>query len=123
MNVVDSSGWLEYFADGSNADFFAKAIENTTELIVPSISLYEVFKRMMQQRGEGAALEAVAVMMQGKVIDLDSTLALSAAKVSADLQIPMADSIMLATSRMHEATLWTQNVDFEGVEGVKYIAK
>jgi predicted nucleic acid-binding protein len=123
MNVVDSSGWLEYFADGSNADFFAKAIENTTELIVPSISLYEVFKRMMQQRGEGAALEAVAVMMQGKVIDLDSTLALSAAKVSDELQIPMADSIMLATSRMHEATLWTQDIDFEGVEGVKYISK
>ena len=123
MNVVDSSGWLEYFADGSNADFFAKAIENTTELIVPSISLYEVFKRMMQQRGEGAALEAVAVMMQGKVIDLDSTLALSAAKVSAELQIPMADSIMLATSRMHQAALWTQDTDFEGVEGVKYISK
>ena len=123
MNVVDSSGWLEYFADGSNADFFAKAIENTTELIVPSISLYEVFKRMMQQRGEGAALEAVAVMMQGKVIDLDSTLALSAAKASAELQIPMADSIMLATSRMHEATLWTQDTDFEGVEGVKYFSK
>jgi len=123
MNVVDSSGWLEYFADGSNADFFAKAIENTTELIVPSISLYEVFKRMMQQRGEGAALEAVAVMMQGKVIDLDSTLSLSAAKVSTELQIPMADSIILATSRMHEATLWTQDTDFQGVEGVNYISK
>ncbi len=123
MNVVDSSGWLEYFADGSNADFFAKAIENTTELIVPSISLYEVFKRMIQQRGEGVALEAVAVMMQGKVIDLDSTLALSAAKISAELQIPMADSIMLASARMHEATLWTQDADFEGAEGVKYISK
>jgi predicted nucleic acid-binding protein len=123
MNVVDSSGWLEYFADGPNADFFAKAIENSTELIVPSISLYEVFKRMMQQRGEGAALEAVAVMMQGKVIDLDSTLALSAAKVSAELRIPMADSVMLATARMQEATLWTQDVDFQGAEGVKYISK
>jgi toxin FitB len=123
MNVVDSSGWLEYFADGANADFFAKAIENTAELIVPSISLYEVFKRMMQKRGEGAALEAVAVMMQGKVIDLDSTLALSAAKTSAELQIPMADSIMLATARKQDATLWTQDVDFEGVEGVKYISK
>ena len=123
MNVVDSSGWLEYFADGANADFFAKAIENTAELIVPSISLYEVFKCMMRQRGEGAALEAVAVMMQGKVIDLDSTLALSAARTSAELQIPMADSIMLATARMQEATLWTQDVDFEGLEGVKYISK
>lgn len=123
MNVVDSSGWMEYFADGSNTDFFAKAIENTTELIVPSISLYEVFKRMMQQRGEGAALEAVAVMMQGKVIDLDSTLALSAAKLSAELRIPMADSVMLATARMHDATLWTQDADFKGAEGVKYISK
>jgi len=123
MNAVDSSGWLEYFADGANAGFFAKAIENTAELIVPSISLYEVFKRMLQQRGEGAALEAVAVMMQGVVIDLDSTLALSAAKTSAELQIPMADSIMLATARMHEATLWTQDADFQNVEGVKYISK
>ena len=123
MNVVDSSGWLEYFADGVNADFFAKAIENTAELIVPSISLYEVFKRILQQRGDGPALEAVAVMMQGKVIDLDSTLALSAAKISAELQIPMADSIMLATARMHEATLWTQDADFQDVEGVKYISK
>ena len=123
MNVVDSSGWLEYFADGPNADFFAKAIENTTELIVPSISLYEVFKRMIQQRGEGAALEAVAVMMQGKVIALDSTLALYAAKLSAELRIPMADSVMLATARMQEATLWTQDADFSGAEGVKFISK
>lgn len=123
MNVVDSSGWLEYFADGTNAGFFAKAIENTADLIVPSISLYEVFKRMMQQRGEGAALESVAVMMQGQVVELDSTLALSAAKISAELQIPMADSIMLATTRFHEAILWTQDADFEGLDGVKYIFK
>lgn len=123
MNVVDSSGWLEYFADGVNANFFAKAIENTAELIVPSISLYEVFKRMLQQRGEGSALEAVAVMMQGRVIDLNSTLALSAARISTELQIPMADSFMLATARMHEATLWTQDADFQSVEGVKYISK
>ena len=80
MNVVDSSGWLEYFADGSNADYFAKTIENISELIVPAISLYEVFKRIMLQRGEGAALEAVAVMMQGQVVDLDSTLALALPK-------------------------------------------
>jgi len=123
MNVVDSSGWLEYFADGANATFFAKAIENTTELIVPSISLYEVFKRMLQQRGEGSALEAVAVMMQGRVVDLDSTLALSAAKISSEQQIPMADSVMLATARMHAATLWTQDADFQDVDGVKYISR
>jgi len=123
MNVVDSSGWLEYFADGPNADFFAPAIENTSELIVPTLSLYEVFKRVYQQRGEGDALQAVAVMMQGQVVDLDIDLALSAAKVSADLKLPMADSVMLATAQAHGATMWTQDGDFEGLEGVKYIEK
>lgn len=123
MNVVDSSGWLEYFADGPNADFFAPAIENISELIVPTLSLYEVFKRVYQQRGEGDALQAVAVMMQGQVVDLDIDLALSAAKVSADLKLPMADSVMLATAQAHGATMWTQDGDFEGLEGVKYIEK
>ncbi len=95
MNVGDSSGWLEYFADGPNADFFAPAIENTSELLVPAINLYEVFKRVMQQRGEGDALQAIAVMIQGTVIDLDMDLALSAAKVSLDFKLPMADSLIL----------------------------
>ena len=79
MNVVDSSGWLEYFADGPNAEFFAAAVERVSELVVPSISLYEVFKRVLQQRGEGAALQAVAAMQQGQVVDLDAAVALSAA--------------------------------------------
>lgn len=123
MNVVDSCGWLEYFADGPNADFFASAIEDVPELIVPTLSLYEVFKRVLQQRGEGDALEAVAVMQQGQVVELDAAIALSAAKVSVTLKLPMADSIMLATARMHDATLWTQDGDFEGIEGVKYVEK
>ena len=123
MNVVDSSGWLEYFADGPNADFFAPAIENTPELLVPSISLYEVFKRVLQQRGEGDALQAVAVMMQGKVVDLDADLALAASKLSVEFRLPMADSIMLATAFAHEATLWTQDVDLQGIQGAQYIAK
>ena len=72
MNVVDSSGWLEYFADGSNADFFAPAIEDVSELTVPTISLYEVFKRVLQQRDESDALEAIAVMQQGRVVDSGS---------------------------------------------------
>ena len=79
MNVVDSSGWLEYFADGANADFFAPALENTADLVVPTISIYEVFKRVLQQRDEGDALLAVAVMQQGTVVDLDTAIALSAA--------------------------------------------
>ena len=123
MNVVDSSGWLEYFADGHNAGFFAPAIEATRELLVPTLSLYEVFKRVLQQRGEGEALQAVALMQQGQVVDLTAAVALSAAKASIERRLPMADSIMLVTARLHGATLWTQDADFDGVDGVKYVAK
>ncbi len=123
MNVVDSSGWLEYFAGGPNANFFAKPIEATAELVVPTLSLYEVFKKIAQQRGEGDALQAVAVMQQGKVVELSSSLALSAAKVSMQLSIPMADSVMLATARAADAVLWTQDADFATVPGVRYVAK
>lgn len=123
MNVVDSSGWLEYLADGQNADFFGPAIESTPELLVPSLSLYEVFKRVLQQRGEGDALQAVAIMSQGTVVDLDTDLALNAAKVSVERKLPMADSVTLATAQLYGATLWTQDVDFEGIEGVRYVAR
>lgn len=120
MNVVDSSGWLEYFADGPNAAFFAGAVEATEELIVPTINLYEVFKRVLQQRGENDALEAAALIMQGKVIPLDATLTLSAAKLSADLRLPLADSVILATARAEGAVLWTQDAHFSSLEGVRY---
>ena len=123
MNVVDSCGWLEYFADGQNADFFAPVIEDTESLIVPSISLFEVFKRILQQRTENDALRAVALMQQGRVVALDDTLALSAAKLSFDLKLPMADSLILATTRAHAAVLWTQDDDFSGIQGVRYIEK
>jgi predicted nucleic acid-binding protein len=123
VNVVDSSGWLEYFADEPNAQFFAPSIENIAELIVPTISLYEVFKRVLQQVGESNALEAVALMMQGQVVELDTNLALSAAKLSHELKTPMADSIILATARSFGAILWTQDADFVEIPGVQYIAK
>jgi predicted nucleic acid-binding protein len=123
MNVVDSSGWLEYFADGPNAGFFAPAIEDTDALIVPAISIYEVFKRVLQQRGEGDALQAVATMMQGKVVDLDERLALDAARISVELKLPMADSVILATARGYDAMLWTQDGDLKGLEGVQYTAR
>lgn len=123
MNVVDSSGWLEYFADGPNASFFAAAIEDVDRLVVPTISLYEVFKRVLQQRDEHAALQAVAVMQQGRLIDLDSGLALAAAKLGAATKLPMADSIMLATAREYGATLWTQDADFAGNADVRYVER
>jgi predicted nucleic acid-binding protein len=123
MNVIDSSGWLEYFANGPNADFFALAVEDVAQLVVPTISIYEVFKRVLQQRGEGDALQAIAVLAQGEVVDLDTTLALNAAKLSFDLKLPMADSIMLAAAQARNATLWTQDADFKDIPGVRYIER
>ncbi len=123
MNVVDSSGWLEYFADGPNAAFFAPVIEATRELLVPTVGLYEVFKRVLQQRGTEQALQTIASMQQGRIVDLTAALALSAATVSLEHRLPMADSIMLATARLHGATLWTQDSDFQGIQGVRYVAK
>jgi predicted nucleic acid-binding protein len=123
MNVVDSSGWLEYFADGPNADFFAPAIENIEELVVPTLSIYEVFKIVLQQRNENEALQAAVTMQQGMVINLDVDLALKAAKLSLQLKLPMADSIILATAQAYEADLWTQDADFKGLAGVRYVHK
>lgn len=123
MNVVDSSGWLEYFADASNAEHFAAPILDTEHLLVPSISILEVFKRVCQQRDENAALAAVALMHQGTVVDLDSELALSAAKLGVEHRLPLADSVLLASARRFEALLWTQDSDFEGLEGVQFFAK
>jgi len=123
MNVVDSSGWLEYFADGPNAAVFAKPIEATRSLLVPTLSLFEVFKRVTQQRSEDDALRAIAVMEQGKVVDLDRATALEAARLSMQHGIAMADSVMLATAHRHRATLWTQDSDFDGLQGGRYYAK
>ena len=123
MNVVDSSAWLEYFADGPNAAFFSASIESTEDLLVPSVCLYEVFKRILQQRGEHEALEAVAVMAEGSIVNLDMQLALEAARFSLDHGLPMADSIILATARAHDAILWTQDAHFAGLDGVQYRAK
>jgi predicted nucleic acid-binding protein len=120
MNVVDSSGWLEYFADEPNADFFAKPILDVGGLIVPTITILEVFKRTLQQRDEEAALKAVGHMEQGKVVGLDQELAISAAILGTKMRLPLADSIILATARRYGATLWTMDKDFEGIDGVQY---
>ena len=123
MNLVDSSGWLEFFADGPNANFFATPLENIDELVVPTISIYEVFKSILRQRDESAGLQAVALMKQGQVIDLTINISIMAAKLSLEHNIPMADSIILSTGRHYQATVWTQDADFKGLEDVKYIRK
>ena len=123
MNIVDSSGWLEYFAEGGNADFFSPAIEDTKNLLVPVICIYEVFKKLLLQSGVTEAQTHVSDMKQGKIIEIDESLALSAAKLSAGLNLPMADSLILATARANDAILWTQDEHFKDLDGVRYVAK
>jgi toxin FitB len=123
MNLVDSCGWLEYFADGPQADFYAAALEDTGSLLVPTICLLEVFKRVFQQRGEDAALQAAAAMHQGLIVPLDASLALRAARISSDLKLPLADSAILATAQTYLGVVWTQDAHFKGLEGVRYLEK
>lgn len=123
MNLVDSSGWLEYFADGPNAAFFAPPIEDTEHLLVPTMCVLEVFKRVMQQRGEQAALQVTAVMQQGRLTGLDLAIAMFAAKLGLQFKLPLADSVIMATARIHHAMVWTQDTDFEGLENVRFRKK
>jgi len=120
MNLVDSCGWLEYFADGPNANRFADPVEETSTLLAPSVCIYEVFRRLLQQRGRSDALEAVAAMRQATVVPLTDTLAMEAAALGCELRLPLADSVMLATARAFDATLWTQDAHFDSIPGVQY---
>jgi toxin FitB len=123
VNVVDSSAWLDYFADGPNAAIFAEPLADPSALMVPVITIYEVFNVVLRQRGEDAALQAAALMQQGTLVELTAPLALDAARTSFELGLPMADSIILATSRHLEAVLWTQDEHFKDLPGVRYVPK
>jgi len=123
MNVVDSSGWLEYLVDGPKASSFEKPLEDLGDLIVPTICLFEIFKVVLRERGEDDALQAIALMKQGKVADLTAEIALEAAKISHDHKIPMADSVVLATARTYEATIWTMDSDLKKFDRVKFFQK
>ena len=123
MNVVDSSAWLAYFADEPSADFFAEAIEDTELLIVPVVCLYEVFKVILRERGEDDALQIVATMRQGLVVDFDAELALEAAFLAQQENLAFADSIIYAVAQKHRALLWTQDAHFKGRANVRYMAK
>jgi toxin FitB len=123
VNLVDSSAWLEYLADGPNAQFFAPAIEKRSELVVPTIVVFEVFKRVLQQRNAHAALESVAVLREGRLVDLTATIAMAAANVSQSEKLPMANSIIIATARAENAVVWTQDSGFQGRPGIKFRAK
>ncbi|NTW69679.1 MAG: type II toxin-antitoxin system VapC family toxin [Chlorobiaceae bacterium] len=123
MNVVDSSGWLEFFADGPNAEFFSEPLRDIETVLVPSICYYEVFKVVLRQRNETDAMQAVALMQQAKSILLTEELAILAAKNSLHYRLPMADSIIITVAERYEAILWTQDADFKNLPGVRYISK
>ena len=123
MNIIDSSGWLEYFAGAENAAFFAPAIEDIENLLIPVICIYEVFKRLLQLRGLDVAETRIADLYKGQQADFTAQLALSAAQISVEYKLPMADSIILATARAFDATFWTQDEHFKDIHGVKFIEK
>jgi len=123
LNLVDSSGWLEYFADGKNAGHFAPVVSNTERLIVSTINIYEVYKKVISEKDEDSALQAVAMMQQAKVIEVTASIAVQASKVSHIFKLPMADSLIYVTARDHNAIVWTQDADFKDMESVQYFEK
>ena len=123
MNIVDSSGWLSYFADEPSAEHFIMPLQDIESLIVPSITIYEVSKVVLRESGENEALQAVAAMQKGSVVELTTRLAISASIISLQYRLPMADSIILATARDCNATIWTQDIHFKNMPGVNYFQK
>jgi predicted nucleic acid-binding protein len=123
MNIVDSSGWLEYLSDGTQAKLFSPVLSRTDELLVPIITIYEVFKVVLRERGEDDALQVLALMKQGRIVELSTEIAIYAARISHEKKIPMADSIIIATAYYYNAVIWTQDKHFKNLKGVKYFAR
>ena len=123
MNIVDSSGWLAYFADEPNAKYFRTPLTETASLVVPTVTIYEVFKVVLRESGENEALLTAVAMLKGTVVDLTAALAIAASKISFEHNLPMAESIILATAKGVKATIWTQDSDFMNIDDVKYFPK
>ena len=123
MNIVDSSGWLSYFADEPNAEHFLAPLSDPALLVVPTVTIYEVFKVILRESSENEALQAVVAMQKGTVADMTAPLAIAASKLSLDHNLPMADSIILATAQEFNALLWTQEVDFKNLSNIRYFPK
>ncbi len=123
MNIVDSSGWLAYFADEPNAKYFLTPLNDAASLVVPTVTIYEVFKVVLRESSEHEALQAAVAMRKGTVVDLTAALAIAASKLSLEHNLPMADSIILATAKEVNATIWTQDSDFKNMDDVKYFPK
>ncbi|MBW1797605.1 MAG: type II toxin-antitoxin system VapC family toxin [Deltaproteobacteria bacterium] len=123
MNIVDSSDWLAYFADEPNAEHFLTPLNDTASLVVPAVTIFEVFKVVLRESSENEALQAAVAMRKGRVVDLTASMAIAASKLSLEHNLPMADNIILATAKECEATIWTQDSDFKNIDNVKYFPK
>ena len=123
MNIIDSSGWLEYFSGGPNAEHFLPPLQESSSLVVPTITIYEVFKVVLREAGENEAIQAIAAMQKGLVVELTASVAMNAAKLSMKHNLPMADSIILATAISYNCIIWTQDSDFENLQRVKFFPK
>lgn len=123
MNIVDSSGWLEYFSGGPNSDKFEIPLKDTSSLIVPVITIYEVFKVVLREAGENEALQVIASMQKGSIIDLTTSIAMDASRISLKYNLPMADSIIFSTAQSYECVIWTQDSDFENLPDVNFFHK
>ena len=123
MIVIDSSGWIEFFADGPHAEAFAARLRNVSAVLTPTIAIYEVYKWIKRERSEEDALQAVAAMKRTTILELTEELALTAADLSLAHGLAMADSMMLAAARAHSAQLLTTDAGFEGIEGVTIFSK
>ena len=123
MNIIDSSGWLEYFSGGPNAEHFLPPLQESSSLVIPTITIYEVFKVVLREAGENEAIQAIAAMQKGLVVELTASVAMNAAKLSMKHNIPMADSIILATAISYNCIIWTQDSDFENLQRVKFFPK
>jgi len=123
VTLVDSSGWIEYFTNGPLADEFAPYLEDLQEVVTPTIVIFEVFRVIRRQRSEEEAIEAVAQMQKTTVVDLDQFLALTAADVSIEHGLAMADAIVFATAQVQDVQLVTADSDFEGLSGARVFTR
>jgi predicted nucleic acid-binding protein len=123
MHIVDTSGWLEYFADSPQARHFAAAVEDTEHLLVPAVIVYEVFKKVALAFDENRALQAIGQLKQGRVVNVDEAIAIYAGKLSLEKKLPMADALIYATAVLHGATVYTQDARFEGLAQVRYFRR
>lgn len=123
MIVIDSSGWIEFFADGPHAVEFAARLRNPGSVLTPTIAVYEVYKWIKRERSEEDGLQAVAAMKRTRIVELSEELALTAADLSLSHGLAMADSMMLAVARANNAQLATTDSGFEGIDGVIVFSK